>query len=77
MQQKLEEPTAPSIKGLVDRVSYFHWTTSAAPTATQRTAIDRAASEFEPARAELDDVQAELLAVTVAIDEAGGAWTPR
>ena len=75
--QKLEDPFAPSIKGLVERVAYFHWTTSGAPTATQRVALDRATTDFEPARTELDDVLDELAAVTGAIDDAGGAWTPR
>ncbi len=75
--QKLEEPFAPSIKGLVDRVAYFHWITRAEPTATQRAAIERARSEFGPARSELDDVLADLAAVTAAIDEAGGGWTLR
>ncbi|MEM9466448.1 MAG: glycosyl hydrolase [Actinomycetota bacterium] len=77
IRQKLEEPTSPSISGLVDRVAGFDWSTTSPPTATQRAALARAADGFGSARADLAEALDELAAVTRAVDDAGGTWTPR
>ncbi len=72
----LEEPTQ-SISGLVGRVAWFDWSTTASPTTTQRDAIERGQAEFEPVSAELTATLADLAALTADIDAAGGPWTPR
>ena len=77
IRQKLEEPFAPSIKDLVDRVAHFSWFTTSGPTTTQREALERATDEFAPVREGLDGALGELAAVTRAVDDAGGTWTPR
>ncbi|MDC0359449.1 hypothetical protein OAM92_01835, partial [Acidimicrobiales bacterium] len=74
---KLNDPADPSVRELVDRVGHFHWSTTRPPTATQRTSIDGAATEFTSLRDELTATLNDLAAVTSAIDDAGGTWTPR
>ncbi len=77
VRAKLHDPAEPSIQELVDRVGHFHWSTTRPPTATQSESVDRAASEFAPLRNELTATLDDLAAVTRAIDDAGGTWTPR
>lgn len=77
IRQRLQEPVAASIKGLVDRVAQFSWATTTGPTDTQRTALARAGDEFGPFRLELAEALDELATLAGAVDEAGGTWTPR
>ena len=77
IRQRLQEPVAASIKGLVDRVAQFSWATTTGPTDTQRHALARAGDEFGPFRLELAEALDELATLAGAVDEAGGTWTPR
>ena len=77
VRAKLDDPANPSVRELVDRVGHFHWSTTRPPTATQRTSIDRATTEFTSLRPDLTAALDDLAAVTGAIDDAGGTWTPR
>ena len=77
VRARLHDPAEPGVQELVDRVGHFHWSTTRPPTATQRESLDRAATEFAPVREDLTAALDALAAVTRAIDDAGGAWTPR
>lgn len=78
IRHRLQEPATPSIRELVGRVVWMHWGTTGEPTATQRDSIARAATEFEPLAAELERlIETDLAALTTALDELGGPWTPR
>jgi hypothetical protein len=46
-REKLHEAQSPSIKGLVERIAGHLWDTTQAPTAAQRTMLERASSEFD------------------------------
>jgi hypothetical protein len=46
-REKLREAQSPSIKGMVERIAGHLWDTTQAPTATQRTMLERASSEFD------------------------------
>ena len=71
------EPPAPSIKSLADRVGEFHLHSTSEPTETQQAAAARATEEFGPLRAALDEALVEIADLTRAVDDAGGTWTPR
>ena len=76
-RQRLHEPASPGVKDLLDRVAHFDRQTTAPPTQSQRTALDTAEAAFGPLRTALTAAFEELAAVTHAIDDAGGTWTPR
>jgi len=76
-RQRLHEPVSPGVKDLLDRVAHFDRQTTAPPTQSQRTALDTAEAAFGPLRTALTAAFEELAAVTHAIDDAGGTWTPR
>ncbi|MGK0226008.1 MAG: hypothetical protein ACI8XD_000818 [Thermoproteota archaeon] len=46
-REKLREAQSPSIKVMVERIAGHLWDTTQAPTATQRTMLERASSEFD------------------------------
>jgi photosystem II stability/assembly factor-like uncharacterized protein len=77
VRSKLSEPEEPSAKSLVDRVMGHHWDSTANPTTTQRTAIERAAHMYGHVAELLVALVAELDALTLDIDATGGVWTPR
>lgn len=77
VRSELNEPPETSIKGLADRAGGFHLSSTTAPTATQRAALERAHAAFSPLRDALTTVLEELAELTRAIDDAGGTWTPR
>lgn len=71
------EPPGPSVKSLADRAGGFHLQSTSAPTETQRATVERATAAFGPLRTSLDDALEELAELTLAVDDAGGTWTPR
>jgi len=77
VRRKLGEADEPSIQDLVGRVAALHWDTTGPPTATQRSAVARAADAFEPLARELADLVDRLTALAADLDAAGGPWTPR
>jgi photosystem II stability/assembly factor-like uncharacterized protein len=78
VRERLAEPGPASVRHLVDRVAGHLASTTAAPTQTQQSSIERAAAEFDPLRAELSALVEEDLARLIAdFDAAGGPWTPR
>jgi photosystem II stability/assembly factor-like uncharacterized protein len=71
------ESTPPAISDRVDDVVSGHWTSTSAPTETQREAYRIAGAAFEPV---LDDLtrllEDDLPALETKLDDAGAAWTP-
>jgi photosystem II stability/assembly factor-like uncharacterized protein len=71
------EPTPPSIEDRVDDVVYGHWTSTSAPTETQREAFRIAGAELAPV---LDDlrrlIETDLAALEETLDARGAPWTP-
>ncbi len=71
------EPTPPSIVSRVQAVVYGQWTTTSAPTATQRAAYEIAATRFGEVLDRLRTLAAEDLPRLEDKAEAAGApWTP-
>ena len=77
VREKLAEPAVPSISEAVDRVVSTQWSTTSAPTQTQRASIERAGGAFEATVRELDGVAVRLSELSRALDASGGPWTPR
>lgn len=78
VRERLAEADTPSVQELVGRVTAYQWDTTGPPTSTQRAAVARADAELTPLLAELAAiVDGELPAMTAALDDAGGPWTPR
>lgn len=74
---RYNEPTASSIVDLVQRVVEGQWSTSAAPTKTQRDAYATAAEAFTPLLADLRRlIEMDLKAVEQQMESAGAPWTP-
>ncbi|MEM7095999.1 MAG: glycosyl hydrolase [Actinomycetota bacterium] len=73
----LEEPIASTISGVVQRVGSFSRQRTGPPTATERSNVEWAATEFASVRLDLDAAAEALAELTRAIDDAGGTWTPR
>lgn len=74
---KRNEPTPPSIGDRVGQIVAAQWTSTAAPTATNRQAYDYAAAAFEPVLARLALlVEQDLAALESRLEEAGAPWTP-
>ncbi|HEY7821021.1 MAG TPA: glycosyl hydrolase, partial [Vicinamibacteria bacterium] len=71
------ESTPPAISDRVDDVVSGHWTSTSAPTETQREAYRIAGAAFAPV---LDDLtrllEDDLPALESKLDDAGAAWTP-
>ncbi len=70
------EPTPPAILDRVLQVVYGHWTSSSAPTATERRGYEIAAEAFAPALNALRAVDADLTALESEMEAAGAPWTP-
>ncbi len=69
--------TLPSISQRVSEIVAGHWTSTSAPTETQRQAYDTAADAFGPLLEKLQQlIGVELEAVEEALEAAGGPWTP-
>ena len=63
-RDRLSESSTPSIKNLVDRVTWMIADTTAGPTHTQREAIDRAEAALTAAGSRRDDVLTEIDSIT-------------
>jgi photosystem II stability/assembly factor-like uncharacterized protein len=71
------ESTPPSISDRVDDVVSGHWTSTSAPTETQREAYRIAGEAFEPVLHDLTRLlEDDLPALETKLDDAGAAWTP-
>jgi hypothetical protein len=71
------ESTPPSISDRVDDVVSGHWTSTSAPSETQREACRIAGEAFEPLLEDLRRLlEDDLPALEAKLDEAGAPWTP-
>ncbi len=71
------ESTPPSIADRVDDVVSGHWTSTSAPTETQREACRIAGAAFEPVLEDLRRLlEDDLPALEAKLDDAGAPWTP-
>jgi photosystem II stability/assembly factor-like uncharacterized protein len=71
------ESTPPSIADRVDDVVSGHWTSTSAPTETQREACRVAGGAFEPVLGDLQRLlEDDIPALEAKLDEAGAPWTP-
>ncbi len=69
----------PAHAGLVDRVQsvvYGHWSTTAAPTATQEREVAATAAGVESALATLRSIAKDLSALEAKAEVLGAPWTP-
>lgn len=74
---RYNEPASTSIVQLVAQVVEGQWSTSAAPTKTQRDSYALAAESFAPVLAELRTlIETDLKAVELQMEKAGAPWTP-
>jgi photosystem II stability/assembly factor-like uncharacterized protein len=74
---RYQEPTDSSIVELVGRVVEGQWSTSYAPTKTQRDTYAAASEAFTTALAELKKiVEVDLKAIEQQMESAGAPWTP-
>ena len=77
VRRRLAEADTPSIRALVERVTAHHWSTTAPPTTTQRTSVQRAADLFGPLEQDLSElVEVDLPQLRADADAAGVPWTP-
>jgi len=71
------EPTPPSIRQRVQRIVRGQWSSSSAPTRTNRDAYEYAATEFGPVLERLRLlVEVDLARVERELESAGAPWTP-
>jgi hypothetical protein len=71
------ESTPPAIAERVDDVVSGHWTSTSAPTETQREAYRIAGAAFEPVLEDLRRLlEDDLPALEAKLDDAGAPWTP-
>jgi hypothetical protein len=71
------EPTPPSISERVRGIVSGHWSSTSAPTETQRDTYTIAAEEFEPVLSELQTlINSDLKDLEDQVEAAGGPWTP-
>lgn len=69
----------PALPGLVDRVQnvvYGHWSTTAAPTATQEKEVETAAAGIGTALETLRAIDRDLDALEAKAEALGAPWTP-
>jgi photosystem II stability/assembly factor-like uncharacterized protein len=69
----------PALPGLVDRVQnvvYAHWSTTAAPTATQEKEVETATAGLGKALETLRAVDRDLAALEAKAEALGAPWTP-
>jgi photosystem II stability/assembly factor-like uncharacterized protein len=76
-KQRYQEPVPASIVSRVQGIVDAHWTTTQAPTGTQRRAYELAAADFAPVLADLSRlVETDLPSLERKADAAGAPWTP-
>ncbi|MFN0179017.1 MAG: VPS10 domain-containing protein [Gemmatimonadales bacterium] len=76
-RNRLDESPVASIEGRVNGVIGGHWETRQTPTATQRRAIEVAATEFRTVGAELVQLlDGVLTRLEADLEAAGAPWTP-
>jgi hypothetical protein len=73
---KRNEPALPGLVDRVQNVSYGHWSTTTAPTATQEREVETAATGLENALATLRSIAKDLSALESKAEAAGAPWTP-
>ena len=74
---RLNEASAPSILGRVQRIAGGHWETRQAPTTTQRRSLEVAENAFGASSSELSMLlDTELPRVEAELEAAGAPWTP-
>ncbi|HEY7698389.1 MAG TPA: glycosyl hydrolase, partial [Vicinamibacteria bacterium] len=75
--QSRSESTPPSIAERVNDVVSGHWTSTSAPTETQREALRIAGAALEPVLEDLRRLlESDLPELEAKLDEAGAPWTP-
>ncbi len=75
--RRRSESTPPSIADRVDEVVSGHWTSTSAPTETQREAYRIAGAALEPLLEDLRRLlENDLPALEAKLDDAGAPWTP-
>jgi len=75
--RRRNEPTPPSIVARVQRIVGGQWTSTSAPTQTNRDAYRYASSLFEPVLAELQSlIETDLEALHQELESAEAPWTP-
>jgi hypothetical protein len=71
------EPVLPAVAGRIYQIVSRSWTSSSAPTATQRRSYEIAAEEFDKVLSELRRLVGEDLAsIEAELEAAGAPWTP-
>jgi photosystem II stability/assembly factor-like uncharacterized protein len=71
------EPTPPSLLGRINNIVGTQWDTTAAPTGTSQEQYRIASDLFTAALGSLRSaIEVELKQVEVALEKAGGPWTP-
>lgn len=71
------EPTSPAVVDRVQRIVGGLWTTSSAPTGTQREGYDAAARAFGELLPKIREViEDDLAALEQELEDAGAPWTP-
>ena len=74
---KHQEPVAPSIVGRVQRVVESQWSSTSAPTGTQRRAYEIASQGFVTVLEKLRTlVETDLKGLEAKAEAAGAPWTP-
>jgi photosystem II stability/assembly factor-like uncharacterized protein len=77
LRQRYNEPAPPSISERVNRIVNSQWTSSAAPTATNREAYEFAAAAFAPVLSRLRElIEVDLARIERELESAGAPWTP-
>ncbi len=76
IRQRLNESSAPSIRGRVGRVSGGHWNTRQTPTSTQRRNIEIARGDFTVLLADVAIVEDVMAQLESDLEAAGAPWTP-
>jgi hypothetical protein len=75
--RRYQEPDPPSITDRVQTAVYGYWTTTGAPTGTNRQAYDLAAADFGAVLENLRSlIETDLKALEAKVEAAGGPWTP-
>jgi len=75
--RRRNEPTPPSIVARVQRIVGGQWTSTSAPTQTNRDAYRYASSLFEPVLGELQSlIETDLEALHEGLESAEAPWTP-
>jgi photosystem II stability/assembly factor-like uncharacterized protein len=75
--RRRNEPTPPSVAGRVGRIVYGQWTSTSAPTGTNRDAYRYASELFAPLLADLRQlIETDLEELETRMEAAGAPWTP-